>query len=190
MKNNNRPLQSIILVAVVGFFSFSACNNKASRHELQNWAKQLDSLSVEIAHNVEVVYTDSGRLKAIIEAPIMEHHNDPKRPFTEMKEGVKAVFYDASGVEESNLRADYAINYERKKIIHLKKNVHVTNSIGEELSSEELFWDQKSREIYTEKQVTIKRGEELIIGRGLRSNETFTKYRIERPSGTVNVPEQ
>jgi LPS export ABC transporter protein LptC len=120
----------------------------------------------------------------------MEHHDNPKDPFTEMEEGVSAVFYSVDGVAESNLRADYAINYEKKKIIHLKNNVHVVNSKNEELMSEELFWDQNTKEIYTDKQVQIKRGEEIIIGDSLRSNETFTKYRISRPTGKMNMPEQ
>lgn len=183
----------VLLWLVVGFFCMSmfGCSQKASRHDIENWAKQLDSLSVEIAHNVEIRYTDSAYLKAIIKAPLMEHHDDPTDPFTVMPEGVTAQFYGLSGNEESNLRADYAINYEKKKLIHLKRNVHVINSLGEELISEELFWDQNTRKIYTEKQVKIKRGEEVIIGReGLTSNETFTKYRIGRPVGTVNVPDQ
>ena len=189
MNKQNRSLPGIILIAMVGFL-LASCSKKASRKDLEEWSQQLDSLSVEIAHNVEIRYTDSGYLKAVIEAPLMEHFNNPKEPYTEMKEGVTAQFYGVSGNEESNLRADYGINYEKKKLIHLKNNVHVVNSIREELISEELFWDQNTSEIYTEKQVTIKRGEEVIVGRGFRSNENFTKYRIEKPVGTVNVPDQ
>lgn len=166
MKRILRPHQLLPIAVAVVFFMLASCSVKTSRENVEDWSKQLDSLSVEIAYNVKLRYTDSGRLKAIINAPIMEHHDNPDDPFTEMKEGVNAVFYSVAGTEESNLRADYAINYEKKKLIHLKNNVHVVNTMNEELMSEELFWDQNTREIYTDKQIQIKRGEEVIIGRG------------------------
>lgn len=185
-------MRELLSLAVIGFLLLcvSACEHNVSKSELENWSNQLDSLSVEIAHDVEIRYSDSGYLKAIITAPLMEHHDDPKNPFTEMKNGVLAKFYDHEGREESNLRAEYAINYEKKKLIHLKKDVHVINTMGEELISEELFWDQAKKEIYTDEQVIIKRGEERITGTKFRSNETFTKYRIEKPIGQVQVPDE
>ena len=41
-----------------------------------------------------------------------------------------------------------------------------------------------------DKQNIIKRGEERITGTKFRSNETFTKYRIEKPIGQVQVPDE
>jgi LPS export ABC transporter protein LptC len=71
--------------------------------------------------------------------------------------------------------------------VHLKNQVNVVNLQQEELSSDELFWDQNKQKIYTSKFVTIKRKNEIIYGDGFESNETFTKYRILNPKGRVHL---
>jgi LPS export ABC transporter protein LptC len=117
----------------------------------------------------------------------MERYNDKSNPYLEMKKGLKAVFYNRQKVAESTLTAQYGISYENTKLVHLKNQVNVVNLQQEELSSDELFWDQNKQKIYTSKFVTIKRKNEIIYGDGFESNETFTKYRILNPKGRVHL---
>jgi len=150
----------------------------------------MDSLSVETARDVTIRYTDSAILKATISAPLMERYPKVAEPYLEMTEGLSAVFYDDEGKVSSNLSANYGKNYERKELIELRNKVHVRNKLGEELESEELFWDQKTKRIFTDKFVKITRNQELIYGEGFESNERFTKYKILKPSGRVKIKDQ
>lgn len=149
-----------------------------------------DSLSVETATNVTIRYTDSAVLKALITAAVLKNHPTDAEPYMEMPEGLKANFYDKTGEKESYLSANYGINYTAKHLIFLRNDVHVINEKGEELQSEELYWDQTTRKIYTDKAVKIIREDEIIHGSGLESNENFTRYRILKPSGEVKFKEE
>ena len=179
---------STTCLMLLGVLFLASCNHKAE--EIKQLAETESKMGVEQATNIEIMYADSAVLKAKIKAPLMERFANDANPYMEMKKGLKADFYDKDHNIESTLKANYGISYEVTKIIHLKKDVHIINSKGEELSSEELFWDQNKQKIYTEKYVTIKRMNAIIYGDGFESNENFTKYRILRPKGRVNIKKE
>jgi len=167
---------------------FSQCR-QADKKEIEAFRNQMEDLSVEHATDVVIRYTDSAILKAIIQTPVMVRYPQKKEPYTEMPKGLNAKFYDKEGGLDSRLSANYGINYEDKKIIELRDSVRVINKQGEELKSEELFWDQEKKIIYTNKFVKIVRDGEEIRGDGFESNENFTKYKILKPTGRVKVKE-
>jgi LPS export ABC transporter protein LptC len=173
---------------LLGVLFLASCNHKAE--EIKQLAETESKMGIEQATDIEIIYADSAVLKAKIKAPVMERFANEANPYMEMKKGLKAYFYDKDHKIESTLKANYGISYEATKIIHLKEDVHIINSKGEELSSEELFWDQNKQKIYTEKYVTIKRINEIIYGDGFESNENFTKYKILRPKGRVNIKKE
>lgn len=144
---------------------------------------------METATDVTIRYTDSARLKAIITAPLMERYPDADKPYLEMTKGLNAEFYNKNGQVVNWLRANYGVHYEKDKTIELRDKVQVRNKYDEQLESEELYWDQATKRIHTDKFVKIKRQDELIYGEGFESNETFTKYKIIKPSGRVKLKE-
>ncbi len=168
----------------IGVFALSC------KHQPNEIKKMVDAeleMSLETATNVELIYTDSARLRAKINTPLMERFKNKENPYMEMKRGLTARFFDKNQNQESTLRADYGISYENSKIITLKKNVVLVNVEGEQLESEELHWDQNTTKIYSDKFVTITRKNEIIYGDGFESNESFTRYKILKPTGRVNI---
>lgn len=182
--NKNRHHTLFIAIVIAGFFV--QCRN-ADKSDLESYKKLSEDLSVERVEYVVIRYTDSAVVKATIEAPEMIRYPKKTEPYTEMPKGLFATFYDGDGNVDSKLSAAYGINYEDKKLIKLTDSVRVVNVKGEELKSEELFWDQKEKKIYTNKFVRIVRNGETLRGDGFESNENFTKYRILRPTGPVTV---
>ncbi len=162
---------------------------KTDSSELERLLETKEDLSVEEAKDVAINYTDSARLKATIKAPVMIRYPNIEEAYTEMPKGVYAEFYDPYGNIDSRLSAAYGVNYEHKKLIKLTDSVRVYNRKGEELRSEELFWDQEAKKIYTNTFVRIIRDGETLRGDGFESNETFTRYKILRPAGPVAVKE-
>lgn len=147
-------------------------------------------MSVEIAENVKIIYTDSAVLRAKIFAPVMKRYPTAEDPYLEMPDGVKANFFDALGVIQSSLAAQYAVNYEEKDMIIIRDSVRVINKHDEEIKTDELIWLKKERRIYSEKPVRIRvRDEKILIGEGFESNETFTKYSIKKLTGTIKITE-
>ncbi|MFT5724552.1 MAG: LPS export ABC transporter protein LptC [Bacteroidia bacterium] len=182
--NKNLQFKLLFTVLIAGFFV--QCR-KADKADIENYLQQSEDLSVERVEDVIIRYTDSAILKATIRAPQMIRYPNKTEPYTEMPKGLFATFYDSDGKVDSKLSAAYGINYEDKKIIKLTDSVRVVNAKGEELKSEELYWDQKGKRIYTNKFVRIVRNGETLRGDGFESNENFTKYRILRPAGPVTM---
>lgn len=183
----NKRLFGAFYMLLTAVFLLSC--RKANKNEIEKFRDQTEDLSVEQATNVSIKYTDSARLKAIIFTPLLVRYPNKRNPYTEMPKGMNARFYDLNGNVDSRLSARYGINYENQKLIKLKDSVRVVNQKGEELKSEELFWDQEKKIIYTNKFVRIAREGEEIKGDGFESNETFTRYKILKPSGSLKVKE-
>jgi lipopolysaccharide export system protein LptC len=186
MKRIQRLFGVMILLFTAVLFSQCRQVDKKEIEKLNNLA---EDLSVEKATNVTIRYTDSAILKVVINTPLLVRYPKKKEPYSEMPLGLNAKFYDKQGNADSHLSSNYGINYEDKKLIELRDSVRVVNNIGEELKSEELFWDQEKKIIYTNKFVKIVRDGEEIRGDGFESNENFTKYKILKPVGKLKVKE-
>ena len=69
-------------------------------------------------------------------------------------------------------------------------DVVITNAEGEKLNTEHLIWDRKAQRIYSEVFVKITTEDEIIMGEGFESNETFSKYKILKPKGTISKEDE
>ena len=58
---------------------------------------------------------------------------------------------------------------------------------GEKLETEKLVWDEANKTIYTDAFVKITTADQVIMGKGLKSNQDFTKYQINEITGTINL---
>jgi len=150
-------------------------------------AKDKTPLGTE--QNAVFSYTDSGRVKFKITAPLLERYggDDPQQIATK---GINVDFYDDSNHMNGHISANYAIRHEKTGLMEGDNNVVVVNKKGEKLNTEQLFWSQGKHLIYTNKYVQIKTASEIIYGDGLESNEDFTDYKITNIRGTVmlNTP--
>ena len=146
--------------------------------------------NLEEAREVEVTYTDSSRLVFILKAPVSRRKLDRLSTEEEFPEGVEVTFYDRSGNPRSWLSADYAIRDQAAKKIIVQKNVVLKNDQGERLDAPELVWDEKTREIYTDRFVKHTRDDRVIYSYGFKSNESFTRYELQAVSGKMSAEEE
>lgn len=185
-----KVLQHIKAAIFIAAF-FASCDTKYSSDEWLELNKSIDSLSVETAKDVKLIYSDSAILRAKIYAPIMKRYADSENPYMEMPNGVKANFFDPRGDIQSTLTANYAINFEEKDSLVIRDSVRVVNKLDEEIKTDEMIWIKEERRIYSDKNVRIRiRDEKILIGKGFESNETFTKYRIKNLTGTINLKDE
>jgi LPS export ABC transporter protein LptC len=143
-------------------------------------------LPVEVADNIRIIYSDSALLKVILEAKHLERFVG-ENPYLEMTEGVHVRFFNPMGDVESELSSNYAVSYQNTDIMEAKENVVVVNKKGETLNTEHLVWEEKTERIHTEEFVKITTADEVIFGHGLESNQDFSKYRIKKIKGTINL---
>ena len=162
---------------------FSACENDIEEINLITSYKKIPS---ESGKNVLIVYSDSARIKMKLNATQLDHY-DGENAYVEFPKGVNVFFYNTKNKIESNLKANYAIRYEKSNMMEAKNNVVVINDKGEKLNTEHLFWDEKKELIYSDVFVKITTKDEIIMGEGLESNQDFSKYKFKKIKGTISV---
>lgn len=153
-----------------------------------NFLSFTDSLPSEYAKNIEVYYSDSGKIEAYLEGPLMINVNDDKDPYLEFPEGFKVIFFDSAMQEKSVITARYGISYEEKQIMEAKNNVVVRSlDKDEKLETEHLVWDRRKGLIYSEVFVKITKPDEVLFGDGLTSDQNFSFYEIKNPTGEFQI---
>lgn len=163
----------------------TSCSN-----DLQEVKRVANDVIVPISTtmNVEMTYSDSARLRARINAPMRESFvgEDAKVIF---KKGIKVQFYDAAGNLESKMVANYAISLTKEDRMEARNNVVVENTSGDKLETEHLIWDQKADRIYSDVFTRITSPDRVIFGDGFESNQDFSKYRIRKVRGVIDLKE-
>lgn len=173
--------------AVVCAIATGCKNDIETIHALTN---QVDLPDVS-GFNIEITYTDSGLLKGKIIAAEAHDYNRKEDPYTEFPKGMKVYFYNAQGVEESTIQADYAIFHKKDQIWEGRGQVLAENpGEGKKLETEQIFWDQKNKRIYSEKYSTITTRSGVSYGEnGFEAEEDLSSYRMKGYKGRINVNE-
>jgi LPS export ABC transporter protein LptC len=147
--------------------------------------------NVEEAHDIDVMYTDSSRKVFNLKAPLLRRLYTKYAVNEEFPEGIGVTFFDRYERPRSWLTADYARRDQVSRIITVEKNVVLRNDIGERLDGPELIWDEKTKEIRTDRFVKITRPDgTLVYSYGFKSNEAFTRYELNASSGRMAVDEK
>ncbi len=146
-----------------------------------------DKTPLLVEQNANIIYNDSGKIKLKLVAPVIESYGGAE-PYDLFTKGVNVDFYDDSMHVNSHVSANYGVmrnNKMNQQFMEADNNVIVVNKKGEQLNTEQLFWDQAKHSIYTGKPVQIKTATQILYGDGLQSNEDFTDYKITNIKGTV-----
>lgn len=170
------------------FFFFSSfllcsCENDIEKIKVITSQKKIP---VESGKDIEILYSDSAILQVKIITPQLDRYIS-KDSYIELPKGLRVFFFDDSLRIESELTAGYAIRYERKKIMEARNNVEVINVKGERLNTEHLIWDEQKAKIYSNEFVKITTSSQIIYGNGFESNQNFTKYKIFKIKGIINI---
>jgi len=136
---------------------------------------------------VEIIYSDSARVKAKGNAPIMDKvTTDSGGSYQEMIKGVKIDFFNANqpGVVDGTLICDYAIRKDQEQKTFFRKNVIVKNAKGDTFSSEELIWDEAKKIFFSTQKVTVQTTDgNIISGVDFEAPQDFSTYKINTATG-------
>ena len=175
----------LILPVVLSVIIISCKNDIETINALTN---KVDLPSVS-GFNIEIFYTDSGVLKGKIIAPEANDYSRIDEPYTEFPKGIKVLFYNAGGTQQSYIRANYAIFYKKTQLWEGKGQVLAENpGAGKKLETEHIFWDQKSKRIYSEEFATYTSRDGVSYGEnGFEANEDLSQWRMKGYKGKINV---
>jgi len=141
--------------------------------------------------DIEISYTDSGILQGKIVAPEVNKYIRNDEPYYEFPQGMKVLFFDSLEREESFIQANYAIYYENKQLWEARGQV-IAESLrdGRKLETEQMFWDQKAKRIYSEKFTRLTNSDGIFNGEaGFEAREDLSKWKLKGYGGTLDLRE-
>lgn len=161
-----------------------ACENDPAEVAALN---ALQSTEVEVAKDVEILYSDSALVRVRITGPTMLNYLDRSEPKQEFPDGVVVEFFGPNMDVTSRLTARYALRAERQGEVLARDSVVWISNRGDKLETSELIWDERRQEVYSRKFAVITRPEEIIYGHGFTANQDFTNARIQQVEGVIAV---
>jgi LPS export ABC transporter protein LptC len=178
-------------IGVIFLFAtlFSGCENDIERINLLTEETELPILK---SKNIEVIYSDSAKVKMHIIAAEYQSFPDVEPPYDEFPKGMEVYFYDDSMKIESDIRADYTIYYPQEQLWHATGNVIARRlDNGDALYTEELFWDMENEIIYSNSYTRVHNEENILYGKkGFKSNQNLSNWQLIGSSGTINVQDE
>ncbi|MHC1706893.1 MAG: LPS export ABC transporter periplasmic protein LptC [Bacteroidales bacterium] len=147
----------------------------------------VDTLPLESAKNVEVLYSDSAQIQIWMTSPELNRY-EGSNPYTEFPKGVKVIFYDKNLREKSILTCLYARINEKTKIMEARNKVEiVSRQKQEKLNTERLIWDERKAKIYSNEFVKVTTRDKVLYGQGFESDQSFDNWVIKKPTGSFSV---
>lgn len=146
-----------------------------------------ESVPTMVTHNVATYISDSGYTRYHITTPIWYVFDEVREPRWTFPDGLFMEKYDDLFRQDATLRCDSAIYFSQKKLWRLDGNVRMRNVAGDRFLTQQLFWDQASRTVYSDSFIHIERSDRVIEGYGFNSNENMTRYTVRNPSGIFPV---
>lgn len=141
------------------------------------------------SENLTVINSENGKTSYRFETPLLERYEFAPEPYMEFRKGVDVKKYDDSTQQvKFTLTANYAIYMETQKLWEAKGNVIATNAEGQKFETEQLFWNQQTKRVYSnvDSKISNPNGD-VIIGEGFESDEEFKEYIVRAPVGKVAV---
>ncbi|QRM88222.1 LPS export ABC transporter periplasmic protein LptC [Lacinutrix sp. WUR7] len=183
MQNKSLYINSIATVLTVAML-FSC---KSNFNEVQKIGVS-ENQPIGIAENINLKYTDSGRVTANLISPKMLDFTNRDFGYNEFPDGIILHMYDDLN-QKNTVIADYAISYKETNLIDLQGNVVVTSHKKDTLFAEQLYYDQTKEWLFTNKPVTFRQGRDLINGKGFDSDSEFKQAQVLEIDGIITLEE-
>lgn len=139
---------------------------------------------------VTTLISDSGIIRYRILTDVWQIYDKAEPDYWEFPKGIYLERFNEELSVDASLHADYAIYYRQDQLWRLDGNVHALNLEGEEFVTEQLFWDQRAEQIYTDSLITITKTSSVIAGIGFVSNQSMSQYTILHPTGYFPIEDE
>lgn len=135
--------------------------------------------------DVSTLISDSGYTRYHLTTPLWQIFEDAEQPFWRFPEGLEVEQYDLSMNPVSNVVCDSAVYFSQKRLWRLDGNVVMVNTQADSFLTQQLFWDQLKRKIYTDSFIHIVRTDRVIEGYGMESDQSMLYYTVTNPTAIL-----
>ncbi len=162
-----------------------ACSDEKT--DVVHRATDGDSVPTMMTRDVTTLISDSGITRYRITTPLWLVFDEAKEPVWRFPDGLFMEKFDTDYTTDATIVCDSATYFKNKSLWRLDGNVNILNTRGEKFLTQQLFWSQRDRNVYSDSFIHIERNDRVIEGYGFTSNERMTTYTIHKPSGIFPV---
>jgi len=173
----------------MGLFLGSCENNLAEIEKIT----YTDKSPAQILKNASIEYTDSGYVRSVLKAPVIEKYED-KQERTVFPKGVEVLWYNKSRQLESRITADFGELSDNNKFLELKNHVVIISySKGDTLYTEYLKKTPLHKDslycVHTNGLVIARGNIGNFASKGIRANDDFSEYIVGQTKGGMKFNE-
>lgn len=176
---------SLILCSIL----LAGCG-KGEVKDIVNISVDNDSIPTMVTRNVHTVISDSGMAKYRITSKLWIVYDEGDDPRWKFPVGLYLEKFDNEFKVEAHIKCDSATYFKKDKLWRLDGDVEIRNTANEEFLTEQLFWSQSNREVFSDSFIHIVKSDRIIEGYGFKSNDRMTSYQINKPSGIFPIDEE
>lgn len=150
---------------------------------------EVDAQALPLMHteNASSLISDSGVTRYRLVAKVWDVYDKHPDSYWYFPKGLYVEKFDSVFNVEGSIKSDTAYYYDKKMLWHLIGNVEVMNLQKEKFETQELFWNEKTEKIYSNKPIRIEQADKIILGEGFESNQSMTNYDIFKTYAVLYV---
>ncbi len=172
----------IYLVEIVFAMVAVGCESNFKEIQKDNFS---DFIPSSDADEVNLKYTDSGRITGILISKKMLDYAVVDFPFTEFPRGIHVTLYDKNA-KKTVVTSNYAVSYKQTGIIDLQGKVKIVSEDGQILETQQLYYDQKNAWFFTERKFKFISPKGISYGQGIDFSKDFKVINSQRLTGEVD----
>ena len=172
----------IYLVAIVFAMVAVGCESNFKEIQKDNFS---DFIPSSDADEVNLKYTDSGRITGILISKKMLDYAVVDFPFTEFPKGIHVTLYDKNA-KKTVVTSNYAVSYKQTGIIDLQGKVKIVSEDGQILETQQLYYDQNNAWFFTERKFKFTSPKGVSNGQGIDFSKDFKVINSQRLTGEVD----
>ncbi len=172
----------IVVILLTTFLSFFySCENKFGPPKTDYKTGEIPD---QESWNSTVIFSDSGRVKAVLKAGHISVYNS--RYYTLVEDGAIVDFYDKNGEVVSTLTGKRGKVLEPSKDIEIYDSVVVVGKKNNTLvTTKRMNWINEKQRVYSDAFVKIKTDREEIEGFGFESDQNLKNYKVFKVTGII-----
>lgn len=169
-------------------FMLSACSKK--KQAITEAISNRDSVPIMITRDISTFISDSGVVRYKIIADEWKVFDQLEPSMWTFEKGIYLEKFNNDLSIEATIIADTAYYYDKQELWELRGNVHIENEQDEQFDTQLLFWNQKTKKVYSDLYIRIQQQKRIITGIGFTSNQEFTNYTIKQTQGIFPIKEE
>ncbi len=150
-----------------------------------------ERLMTEFSENLKIVMSENGRPSYIFEAPLVKGYTLAQEPYREFDDGIVITTFtdDSLSMRDAEMRSNYALYYENRKLWETRGDVEVVKSDGKELYTQQLFWNAQTKRIYSnvETKIMDRSTGDVYEGEGFESDESMEEWSFRKLTGRMKM---